>query len=373
MIGSGGDDTLIGGDGNDFIVGGRGDDVALIGAGDDTFVWNPGDGSDTVEGQAGNDTLRFNGSNVNEQIDVSANGPRARLFRDVGNVAMDLNGVEGINVAALGGADTVTVNDLTGTGVKQVNLNLAGATGPGGPATARPTPSSSTAPTAPTGSRSPARLPASGLGPGRPGEYHGDRCDEGHAHGQRLGGDDSSTPAVSAGECDQPVPERRRRQRHAHRQRRQRPHHRRPWQRRRPDRRRRRHLRLEPRRRQRHRRGAGGQRHPLFNGANVYERFDVSANGAGVRLTRDVGNVVMDLNGVEGIDFKALGGADTVTVNDLTGTGLSQLNIDLVGTPGAAPVTDRPTPSSSTAPTGTTRSWSPATRAAPRSSAWPPW
>ena len=102
-----------------------------MGAGDDTFVWNPGDGSDTVEGQGGHDTLQFNGSNVNENIDLSANGSRLRLFRDVGNVTMDVNGVEQVNVAALGGADTITVNDLSGTGVTDVNLDLAGTPGSG--------------------------------------------------------------------------------------------------------------------------------------------------------------------------------------------------------------------------------------------------
>ena len=68
---------LIGGDGNDMVTGGRGNDVALLGTGNDTFIWNPGDGSDTVEGQAGTDTLVFNGANINENIDISANGPRA--------------------------------------------------------------------------------------------------------------------------------------------------------------------------------------------------------------------------------------------------------------------------------------------------------
>src|SRR5262249_43410554 len=45
----------------------------------------------------------------------------------------DLNGVERINFTAKGGADTITVNDLTGTGVTQVALDLAGQPGiPGG-------------------------------------------------------------------------------------------------------------------------------------------------------------------------------------------------------------------------------------------------
>ena len=98
----------------------RGNDVALLGSGDDTFVWNPGDGSDIVEGQAGTDTLLFNGANVNENIDISANGSRVCFTRDVANVTMDLNGVETIDFNALGGADNIVVNDLAGTDVTQV-------------------------------------------------------------------------------------------------------------------------------------------------------------------------------------------------------------------------------------------------------------
>ena len=48
---------------------------------------------------------------------------------------MDLNSVEKIQVNALGGADTITVNDLSGTGVKQVAIDLAAGTGV--PATAQ--------------------------------------------------------------------------------------------------------------------------------------------------------------------------------------------------------------------------------------------
>src|SRR5205085_1077107 len=130
-IGSAGADKLIGGDGNDTITGGRGDDVAMLGAGDDTFLWNPGDGSDTVEGEAGKDKLLFNGANVSEKIDISANGSRVRFTRDVANITMDLNGVERIDFNALGGADRITVGDLTGTDLTQVNLNLSATGGAG--------------------------------------------------------------------------------------------------------------------------------------------------------------------------------------------------------------------------------------------------
>ena len=76
LNGGAGNDTLIGSHGNDTVAGGIGNDVAQLGDGDDTFVWNPGDGSDTVEGQGGTDTLLFNGANVNENMDISANGSR---------------------------------------------------------------------------------------------------------------------------------------------------------------------------------------------------------------------------------------------------------------------------------------------------------
>jgi Ca2+-binding RTX toxin-like protein len=129
--GGDGNDTIKGSAGDDTVIGGRGNDTALLGAGNDTFVWNPGDGSDTVDGQGGADTLVFNGANVNENITISANGSHASFFRDVGNVTMDLNSMETIDFNALGGADTINVNDLTGTGVKNVNIDLASPSGSG--------------------------------------------------------------------------------------------------------------------------------------------------------------------------------------------------------------------------------------------------
>ena len=92
-------------------------------------VWNPGDGSDTVDGQAGSDTLVFNGANINEKIDLSANGGHARLTRDIANITMDLDNVETVDVNAKGGADTITVNDLSKTDVNKVNIDLGGADG----------------------------------------------------------------------------------------------------------------------------------------------------------------------------------------------------------------------------------------------------
>jgi hypothetical protein len=131
LLGGDGGDLFIGGLGNDFVDGNRGDDLALMSEGNDTFHWDPGDGSDTVEGQSGDDVLDFNGANINEQVEVSANGGRVRFTRDVANVTMDLDDVEGVVFHAFGGADTLTVDDLTGTDVETVDADLAAQIGGG--------------------------------------------------------------------------------------------------------------------------------------------------------------------------------------------------------------------------------------------------
>ena len=140
LDGGAGDDTLRGGDGADLLLGGSGDDfvdgnigadTALLGAGDDRFQWDPGDGSDTVEGQGGSNALSFNGSNTAENIDVSANGSRVRLTRNVAAIAMDFDNIQRLDLRALGGSDAITVNDLTGTELKSANVDLGAFDGTG--------------------------------------------------------------------------------------------------------------------------------------------------------------------------------------------------------------------------------------------------
>lgn len=138
VAGGKGDDTLIGGSGNELFLGGPGNDsvdgnggadTAFLGDGNDTFVWDPGDGNDTVEGGPGFDTHVFNGAGGNEIFAATADGHRVRFTRSTGNIVMDLNDIEALDVNALGGSDSVTINDLAGTGLTDVAVDLASSAG----------------------------------------------------------------------------------------------------------------------------------------------------------------------------------------------------------------------------------------------------
>jgi hypothetical protein len=118
-----------GGDGNDAVDGGRGNDTAHLGGGDDSFRWDPGEGSDVIEGQDGTDAMLFNGAAVVDAVTMSANGGRLTFSRQPASITMDTDRVEVVDFNALGAADSVTVNDLTGTDVSQTNLDLASALG----------------------------------------------------------------------------------------------------------------------------------------------------------------------------------------------------------------------------------------------------
>jgi Ca2+-binding RTX toxin-like protein len=335
ILGSAGADTLLGRDGNDFIDGNRGDDVALLGAGNDVFQWDPGDGSDTVEGEAGFDAMLFNGANIAEKIDISANGTRVRFTRDVANITMDLNGVERIDFTARGGSDTIVVGDLSGTGVTQVNLDLAatpgtgtgdgqadtvivngtnaadtiligasatGVTVSGLPATVRVTGSDANADGLTVNAQggddvvNASALPAGVIGLTINGGADADFLIGSQGNDVVIGGTGNDQAFLGAGD-DTFV-----------------------W---------------NPGDGSDTVEGQAGFDTMLFNGANIAENIDISANGTRVRFTRDIANITMDLNGVEGIDFNARGGADTIVINDLSGTGVAEVNLDLAATPGS--------------------------------------
>jgi hypothetical protein len=136
--GGSGDDTMDGGDaaelffggsGRDAVDGNRGNDTALLGAGADSFRWDPGDGSDIVEGQSGFDTLDFNGAGIAEKMTLTPNGERSLFLRDIANIRMDMDGVESLDLTALGGNDEVSVDDMSGTDFRVANIDLAGTPG----------------------------------------------------------------------------------------------------------------------------------------------------------------------------------------------------------------------------------------------------
>lgn len=129
LTGGSGADLLEGGEGNDLLTGGIGADSMLGGAGADTAVWNPGDGSDLVEGGDGNDILLFNGAAGAENFTINSIGNRVQFLRTQGAINMDVGSTEQINLNALGGADTLLVNDVSGTDLRVINASLGAADG----------------------------------------------------------------------------------------------------------------------------------------------------------------------------------------------------------------------------------------------------
>jgi Ca2+-binding RTX toxin-like protein len=330
ILGSQGADMLIGGAGNDFMFGDNGDDVAFMGAGNDVYQWGPGDGNDTIEGEDGFDALHFFGSSIAENIDIFANGGRAMLVRDVATVTMNTDGVESLQLRALGGADDITVGDLSGTDVTNVSIDLQGPLGGDGFVDSITVNASQGADVfGVTGyvggiqvlglhaatnisfNESQDRLTLNGLGGDDVIDASaleagvvtltingglGNDVMRGSAGNDLISGGDGNDVAFmgfgddtfiwNPGDDNDTVE------------------------------------------------GQAGYDTMLFNGANVAENIAISANGARAVFTRDIANVVMDLNGVEEISFQARGGTDTITVNDMSGTDLGELNIDLSAAPG---------------------------------------
>jgi predicted lipoprotein with Yx(FWY)xxD motif len=342
ISGGSGAETLIGGDGNDVIDGNKGNDTGQLGSGDDLFIWDPGDGSDVVEGQDGSDTMRFNGAAAAEQFTLSANGNRLKLFRDVGNVTMDTAGVERVDVNALGGADLVTVNDLSGTDISSVNVDLANSlgatTGDGqvdrvvvngtagadaikvGGDNSGVSVSGLRAQVAIKHQEPSDQLTLNGLGAADSIDasalaagaieltLDGGAGDDTIAGGQgvetSIGGDgndvidgNKGNDTAQLGSGDDLF----------------------IW---------------DPGDGSDIVEGQDGSDTMRFNGANVAERVSLVGDGNRLEFFRDPGNVTMDTAGVERVDFNALGGPDSITVGDLTGTDVGAVNLDLASTLG---------------------------------------
>ena len=132
LRGSDGNDVLIGGSGDDNVDGGRGADTELLGAGDDVALWLPGEASDVIDGGGGHDTLVFIGAAGNETFGFSPNAGGAVLTRDLGNIRMDMDRVDEVDLSTLGGTDHVNIDDLSHTALRTVHLNLAAGAAPDG-------------------------------------------------------------------------------------------------------------------------------------------------------------------------------------------------------------------------------------------------
>jgi hypothetical protein len=59
------------------------------------------------------------------------------------------------------------------------------------------------------------------------------------------------------------------------------------------------------------------------------ETFAASSNGGRLLFTRNVGNIVQDVDDVEALVVNALGGSDNVTVNSLASTDVTDVTVDL--------------------------------------------
>jgi Ca2+-binding RTX toxin-like protein len=393
ILGGSAAETLIGGLDNDWIDGNPGADTIQAGAGDDIVAWDPGDASDTVDGGSGNDRLAFSGANIGEVIHASAVGGHVLFTRNIGTVALDLDGVDQIDVRTLGGADSVVVDDLAGTDLASLGVDLAGSAGGGDSAVDAVTVNGSAADdvvvigtsggavqvsrsgsatvriaggeplsdslvvdgaagadhVAIDGTTGPdtIQVVANGMlasvAGGPLGDLRLDTADEfvdvdggdgsdaisaignlagithltfdgGPGEDTLLGGNGADTllgsadadtidgnqgnDAIDAGSGNDIV----------------------AW---------------DPGDASDTIDGGAGDDSLSFNGANIGEAFHASvAAGGRVAFTRNIGTVILDLGTIERIDIRAVGGADTLTVDDVAGTGLGLITIDLSGSAG---------------------------------------
>ena len=122
LLGGSAEDTFFAGAGDDIVVGQRGTDTAYLEAGDDRFIWNNGDGSDLINGGAGFDVTQVNGADgAGDEFDLRAvdgQGIFNRLNR--GLFTLTNEAIEQFEINGQDGDDSLTVGDLTGSGVQSV-------------------------------------------------------------------------------------------------------------------------------------------------------------------------------------------------------------------------------------------------------------
>src|SRR6266511_3107219 len=268
LFGGAENDVLTGGTGNDFIDGNQGNDTALLGAGDDVFQWDPGDGNDTVEGGDGTDTMLFNGSGGADTVIVNATN---------GDDIIDVFGA-GTSVSVVGLSAQINVTNSEGANDSLVIKGLGGNDG----ITATTLPANVIKLTLDGGAGDDSILGSQGADMifGRDGDdfVFGDN---GNDRAELGAGDDEFQ--WNPGDGNDTIE------------------------------------------------GQDGTDTMLFNGASIDEEIDIVANGGRALFLRDVASVTTDLDDVERIEFRALGGADDIEVGDLSGTDVEVVDIDLRG------------------------------------------
>jgi Ca2+-binding RTX toxin-like protein len=325
-------ETLNGGNGNDVVDGNPGADKVLLGAGNDSLAWNAGDGGDKVNAGTGTDTVTVNGSAVGDALTLGP-GPTPGHVRL--NGSLDLLSAETLNVNPLAGADTTTINNLPGTGVSAVNVGL-GVSGAGDASAdsvnVNGTGASDVFTAAAVSSvvqvtglaaqvnvstteAANDRLTLGGLGGNDTlsgavglaalvaltidggdgsdvinggngadtllGGVGNDTIDGNGGNDTAFLGDANDTFVWDPGDGSDVVE------------------------------------------------GQTGTDTLLFNGSAGAEILAASSNGGRLLFTRNVGNIVMDVDDVEILTVNALGGVDTATVNDLTATDITSVNLEL--------------------------------------------
>lgn len=122
VLGGAGTDIVFAGAGDDTVVGQTGNDVAFLGSGHDRFIWNNGDGSDFINGGKGFDITEVNGANgAGDEFDLrQVNGQAIFNRLNLGLFTLTNEKIEQFEINGQGGDDSLTVGDLTGSGVEKV-------------------------------------------------------------------------------------------------------------------------------------------------------------------------------------------------------------------------------------------------------------
>ena len=89
------------------------------------MIWNNGDGSDIMRGNGGQDVTEVNGAvDAGDEFELGSNGTRVDFRRvNLGLFELDIDSVESMEINGGGGDDSLTVQSLSGTRLKQVNFD----------------------------------------------------------------------------------------------------------------------------------------------------------------------------------------------------------------------------------------------------------